>query len=389
MNMLQSGKYYRVGQFKGLLFLAGVAIILAALFYTQYLVDELRSEARKSLTMNIEHYRFLRDNNFDNQAIETIRRIDIPIIETDEEGNPKQWKNINVARGDTSEAAQKKLFSLMAQMDHISEPIAIEYSQGRRDYYHYGDSNLISQLKLLPYLAIMVVGLFILIGYFGFKNIKDSEQRAVWVGMARETAHQLGTPLSSLMGWMELIKSQGVNEEILSEMENDINRFDKITARFSQIGSEIQLSRMKVVPIIKESVDYYRRRIPQSGKKISIIERCQGDPEAVINPYLLGWVVENLIRNGIDSLTENKGSITVHVFQKEQLVTIEISDTGCGIDPRNRRNIFRPGYTTKHRGWGVGLSLARRIVQNYHRGKLFIKETKIDGGTTMRITLPV
>ena len=387
--MKGTGKYRRVGQFKGFLFLCGVIIVLGVLFYTQYLVEQLRMEARHSLSMNIEHYRFLLDNASPYQAFEAIRRIDIPIILTDEEGNPKFWKNLSIDPADTSLAAHRKLQSLMHHMDKISEPIAIEYSQGQKDYFHYGDSNLISQLRLLPVMGIGVVGLFILIGYFGFKNIKDSEQRAVWVGMARETAHQLGTPLSSLLGWMALLKSGKTDDTLYGEMERDISRLEKITARFSQIGSELHMKRAKIVPVVVESVNYYRRRIPQSGHKVKLQEKYQADPEAVINPDLLGWVVENLIRNGIDALSENEGSITVAVSANTKRAYIDISDTGCGIDPLNRRNIFRPGYTTKSRGWGVGLSLARRIIQNYHRGRLFIKESRPEQGTTMRIMIPM
>ena len=387
--MKGAGKYQRVGQFKGFIFLCGVIIVLGVLFYTQYLVEQLRMEARRSLTMNIEHYRFLLDNASPQQAFETIQRIDIPIILTDEEGNPKFWKNLSIDPADTSAAAFKKLESSMHHMDKISEPIAIEYSQGQKDYFHYGDSNLISQLRALPVMGIVAAGLFILIGYFGFKNIKDSEQRAVWVGMARETAHQLGTPLSSLLGWMELLKAGEVDDALYGEMERDISRLEQITKRFSQIGSEVHMRRAKIVPVVKESVNYYRRRIPQSGQKIQLLEEYHSDPEAVINPDLLGWVVENLIRNGLDALIDNAGSVTVAVSSNDSRAYIDVSDTGCGIDPRNRRNIFRPGYTTKSRGWGVGLSLARRIIQNYHGGKLFIKESRLERGTTMRIMIPV
>jgi len=378
-----------VGQFKGLLFLIGIALVFAVFFYTRFLVDELRREARKSLTMNLQHYLFLLDNATPFQAFEEIRQIDIPIILTGEDHRPKYWKNLGISQADTSAATQEKLVKILREMDKVSLPIAIEYSVGYKDYLHYGDSNLINQLHYLPYISIGLIGLFILIGYYGFKNIKDSEQRWVWIGMARETAHQLGTPLSSLLGWMELLKSGQAGDEMFQEMEKDISRLEKITARFSQIGSEVKLETCEIIPIVRESMGYYRSRIPQSGKKVELSEEFLAEPRSKVNRYLLGWVLENLIRNGLDSITAEEGRILVRVTMEGKNLAIDVCDNGCGISPKNRRNIFRPGYTTKKRGWGVGLSLARRIIQDYHGGKLLLKESAPGKGTTMRIILPV
>ncbi len=387
--MISNRKYRRVGQFKGLLFILGLILISGVFLYAQILVDELRRESRASLTMNLEHYRFLLENATPFQAFEEIRRIDIPIILTGEDGVPKYWKNLGISQADTSVSARRKLTSFMKDMDAVSPPIPIEYSAGYKDYFHYGDSNLITQLHYLPYISIALIGLFILIGYMGFKNIKDSEQRSVWVGMARETAHQLGTPLSSLLGWMELLKSGDYPPDLYPEMEKDVNRLEKITARFSQIGSKTSLETAEIVPIAQESVEYYRHRIPHSGKKVVIMEDYRQSPSAKVNKYLLGWVLENLIRNSLDSITSEKGKITVVIDVDDDKVHLDVSDNGCGIDPQNRRNVFRPGYTTKKRGWGVGLSLAKRIVQDYHGGKLQLKDSHTGKGTTMRIILPL
>lgn len=339
--------------------------------------------------MNLQHYLFLLDNATPFQAFEEIRQIDIPIILTGEDHRPKYWKNLGISQADTSAATQEKLVKILREMDKVSLPIAIEYSVGYKDYLHYGDSNLINQLHYLPYISIGLIGLFILIGYYGFKNIKDSEQRWVWIGMARETAHQLGTPLSSLLGWMELLKSGQAGDEMFQEMEKDISRLEKITARFSQIGSEVKLETCEIIPIVRESMGYYRSRIPQSGKKVEISEEFLAEPRSKVNRYLLGWVLENLIRNGLDSITAEEGRILVRVTMEGKNLAIDVCDNGCGISPKNRRNIFRPGYTTKKRGWGVGLSLARRIIQDYHGGKLLLKESAPGKGTTMRIILPV
>ena len=386
--MISSGKYRRVGQFKGMLFILGLILISAVFLYAQVLVDELRSEARTSLSMNLEHYRFLLEYATPFQAFEEIRRIDIPIILTGEDGVPKYWKNLGISQADTSASASRKLESFIREMDKVSPPIPIEYSAGYKDIFHYGDSNLITQLHYLPYISIALIGLFIFIGYMGFKNIKDNEQRSVWVGMARETAHQLGTPLSSLLGWMELLKTGDYPPDLYPEMEKDVMRLEKITARFSQIGSETALETAEIVPIARESVEYYRRRIPHSGKKIVITEDYRQSPSTKVNKHLLGWVLENLIRNSLDSITNEQGKITITLDVDDDKIHLDITDNGCGIDPQNRRNVFRPGYTTKKRGWGVGLSLAKRIVQDYHGGKLQLKDSHPGKGTTMRIILP-
>lgn len=386
--MKNAPKYRRVWQFKGFLFLLALLIILGVLFYTNYLVGELRNSARISLSMNIQHYLFLIEHADPSEAFEEIQRIDVPIILTDAENNPKFWKNVNVDPADASQTAVRRLKSLIRRMDKVSHPIPIEYSEGRVDYFHYGDSNLIVQLQLLPYMGIMAVALFILIGYIGFKNIKNSEQRSVWVGMARETAHQLGTPLSSLLGWTELLKSKSVDSRLISEMEKDISRLEKVTARFSQIGSEIKIERARLIPIIEESIDYYQRRLPQQGKRVELKGEYSDDVSAMVNPHLLEWVVENLIRNSLDAIAEGDGSVTVSLRKQDDMAVIDIIDTGKGIEPANRRNVFRPGYTTKPRGWGVGLSLARRIVEDYHAGKLSVQESQPGKGTVMRITIP-
>jgi hypothetical protein len=386
--MIKSLKFHRIGQFKGFLFIAAVIIILMVLFYTQYLVEQIRSEARHSLSMNIEHYRFLLDKGSPVDAFEEIRRIDIPLVLADDKGQPKFWKNIGIDPNDTTVVALEKVKSIIARMDRKSQPIPLKYAEGVVDYFHYGDSSLISELRLFPFVSIIVVGVFIMIGYLGFKYIKDSEQRFVWVGMARETAHQLGTPLSSLLGWMELLKAGQGESSLYVEMDKDIARLEKITARFSHIGSEVKLPPTPLLPVVQESVNYYRRRIPKTGKKIEIFEEYRAEPVINLNPYLLGWVVENLIRNGIDAIASDSGAITVTVSETSKKVLIDISDTGCGIETKHFRNIFRPGFTTKNRGWGVGLSLAKRIVQDYHNGKISIKESMLDKGTTMRITLP-
>jgi signal transduction histidine kinase len=273
-------------------------------------------------------------------------------------------------------------------MDEQGNPaLPIEVASGKIDWFHYGDSLVITQLRWLPWVEIIVALLFVIVGYTGFSNIRRSEERMVWVGMAKETAHQLGTPLTSLMGWTELLKSGGHVGQAVVEMERDLTRLERVTARFSQIGSEPVLTATPLRGIITETADYFRTRLPRSGQPISIQVQIAGEPVARINAGLFGWVLENLVKNSIDALRLTGGEIRLSAEIVGEQVILDVADTGHGIPPKHRRVIFRPGFTTKTRGWGLGLSLARRIVEEYHGGKLFIKETAPQRGTVMRIML--
>lgn len=384
-----SAKYRRVGQFKGFLFLLGLGLVFAVFFYTSFIVEQLRQGARESLALNIQHYLFLLENASPTLAFEEIKKIDIPIILTGEDNMPKYWKNVGIGAGDTTIAAREKIIEMVKHFDRSSSPMSIEYGYGLKDYIHYGDTKLINQMRYIPYLSVGLIGLFILIGYMGFKNIKDNEQSSVWVGMARETAHQLGTPISSLLGWMELLKSGGGGEELYPEMEKDIMRLGKVAGRFSQIGSEVKLETVDLAEVVKGSVNYYKRRIPQMGKRVVISENFKSEVKVKVNVELLEWALENLIRNSIDAITTEEGKIEVTLDATRKHAFIDVADNGCGIELNNRRNVFRPGYTTKKRGWGVGLSLSRRIIRDYHGGKLTVKESIPGQGTTMRITIPI
>ena len=384
--------YYRVGPFKGILFLTAILLALSVLIYTRIMLDTLRDHNRKVLSNNIEHYRFLLLSVSDTMAFAEAKRIDYPVIQTDKDGNPKFWNNVGIARDDTSSVAQRKLKRLIHQMDAAGNlPIPIELAPNQVDYFHYGDSLVIRQLTWLPIVEIGVVALFILIAYLGFQNIKRNEERSVWVGLAKETAHQLGTPLTSLMGWLEVISDPNLDKEVLQsaypEMKRDIGRLEQIAARFSQIGAVVTLTNESLTEVIKESVDYYRLRLPSDAKQISIIENYEVQPMIPLNRILFSWVMENLLKNSIDAIGDRGGTITISATEKGNKVFIEVKDTGWGIDPKDRKYIFRPGFTTKKRGWGLGLSLAKRIVEEYHRGRLMLRFTRQGVGTTMRIQL--
>ena len=384
--------YYRVGPFKGILFLTAILLALSVLIYTRIMVDTLRDHTRKVLSNNIEHYRFLLSSVSAEMAFDEINRIDYPVILTDADNNPKFWKNVGIAPGDTSLVGQRKLKRLVFQMDAAGNlPIPIELAPNQVDYFHYGDSFVIRQLTWLPIVEIGVVALFILIAYLGFQNIKRNEERSVWVGLAKETAHQLGTPLTSLMGWLEVISDPDLDKEVLQsaypEMKRDLGRLEQIAARFSQIGAVVTLTNESLTEVIKESVDYYRLRLPSNAKQISIVENYEVQPTVPLNRILFSWVMENLLKNAIDAIGDKGGTITISATEKGGKVLVEVKDTGRGIDPKDRKYIFRPGFTTKKRGWGLGLSLAKRIVEEYHRGRLTLRFTRPGVGTTMRIQL--
>ncbi|MFQ6092992.1 MAG: sensor histidine kinase [bacterium] len=392
--------------FKGCLFIIAILLILAFLIYSQYVVHRLRDNERKLLHVYANLYAAATSELSDGEELslifdEVIRPTDFPIIATTAAGQPYAWKGIGVEVDDRSEKGLTRVGRILAKMDAKTEPIPLLVKETGQivGYLHYGDSGLVRQLSWMPVVQIVVVGLFIFIGFLGFRNIKRSEQRYIWIGMAKETAHQLGTPISSLMGWLELIKAGGVKEgldqerlrEIVREIESDLVRLNKIVSRFSQIGSEPKLEEQSVIPILSETVSYFRQRLPQLSKQIEIRERYDEIPALRVNRELLGWVFENLFKNSIDSIGDNGGRIEIGagLNHDKNCVAITFTDTGRGIDAKAQRRIFAAGYSTKKRGWGLGLTLARRIIEEYHSGRIMLKESTPGQRTTFLLTLPV
>ncbi|MBT5403416.1 MAG: HAMP domain-containing histidine kinase [Crocinitomicaceae bacterium] len=264
-----------------------------------------------------------------------------------------------------------------------NQPIRIDLGGGEIGYIYHDVDPLQQQLLFYPYIQLGIIGLFILIGYLLFSTFRRAEQNQVWAGMAKETAHQLGTPLSSLMAWMELLKEQGVDIKTVQEMNKDVRRLETITERFSKIGSETQLTEANVVEVINSITEYLRNRI---STKVVFNLPDQNNITAQMNAPLFEWVVENITKNAVDSMG-GKGAITFMVSATASQVQIDISDTGKGIPTGKLKTVFEPGFTTKKRGWGLGLSLAKRIIENYHHGKIFVANSELNKGTTFRILL--
>jgi len=305
----------------------------------------------------------------------------VPVIITD-----STQKNV-IAFGNIPEKKMKDSIFVAATIHTMSsqnKPIKINLAETGIRYIFYQDSFLLTQLKYYPIIQFAVIGIFLFIAYLLFSYARRSEQNQVWVGMAKETAHQLGTPMSSMVAWVELLKLKGVDAETLSEIEKDVNRLETITDRFSKIGSKARLENTEIVSVIRNTLSYIKSR---TSRNISF--NIKSSPETIIvpiNTHLFEWVIENISKNAVDAM-EGNGSIGIDISETDTSVTIDISDTGKGIPKSLFKTIFHPGYTSKQRGWGLGLTLSKRIIENYHTGKIFVKSSALNKGTTFRIQL--
>jgi len=309
----------------------------------------------------------------------------IPMIVTDANDSIILNQNLDSIRVKKSGYLKKQLAIMKAQ----NEPLEISYNRGNlniKNFVYYKDSELLTKLKYYPLALIFILMLFGIIIYLVFKSNKIAEQNKLWAGMAKETAHQIGTPLTSLLGWLELLKEQNTDTKTVSEIEKDIERLTVIANRFSNIGSIPKMAKTDLIAEIKTIEAYFRRRI---SKGITLKSDFQTDAIYVnLNPQLFSWVIENLIKNAIDAV-KSEGTITMHVKVKRDKALITIADTGKGITKKYFKSVFKPGYTTKKRGWGLGLSLAKRIVENYHDGKIYIHKSAVGKGTSIRVELPL
>ena len=381
--MISSFKLKRIS--KQLLLLSAFIIGTTILWYTNNLVDDLRREERTKVNIWANATKQTTDIDNLNEDISFVFEVinhnkTIPVILVDDNGSILYHKNFPSKKANNIDYLKSQL----EIMKESHEPIVFEYADGKHNKIYYKDSILLTRLKIFPYVILVVISLFIVTGYFAFSNSRKSEQNKVWAGMARETAHQIGTPLSSLMGWVTLLHDQGGNEEVVSEMNKDILRLQMITERFSKIGSQPELKNQDVNSIVQRSFYYMKDR---SSSKINFkLEISDHAIFSFLNTQLFGWVIENIMRNAIDAL-QGKGEIKVEVKDHSKNVIIDISDNGKGIKSTQLKTVFEPGYTTKLRGWGLGLSLVKRIVEDYHKGQVYILHSKLGKGSTFRISL--
>ena len=411
-----SSKYYGPSLFFRVFLLAGfVLIAVVFIYYTQNVVGQLKHNSARMVDLSIK----LLQNELSQESSgtatglifdEIIAPTDIPIIITDANENPLFFRNVHGIKSE--EVTDDNIDKLRKELAHMFKhngrfPIKHIDRQTKTEtiinYFYHGDPHLIKQLQTMPLIEIGIVAAFLVVAYIGYHNIKRSEQHFIWVGMAKETAHQLGTPISSLLGWLELLKTDFPNNmaeaaqsgselaEIPAKMEADLERLQKIANRFSQIGSRPDLKSADLNTVIRDTTNYFRERLPYQGKGVSIETKLEPLPNVKINTELIGWVVENLVKNSLEACDPKSGIISVRTYMSAdgRHITADFTDNGKGVQPGDFRKIFYPGYTSKKRGWGLGLSLARRIVEQYHGGRIHLKSSEPNKATTMQICLPV
>ncbi len=409
------------------LLITSVVLVLGTLYYAHQLVGQLRQREYRVATFfaqSIRYYVNLEtppDDSLFQMITHYTESSEVPVILTDNHDVPdvKHFRkyNLNIPFDTTLDSAHQVAFlrEQMRAMDETYKPIPVYYVDPKShansiiENIHYGNSLVLAKIESLPFIQLLLGTVIVFIGYLSFSYLKRSEQSNIWVGMAKETAHQLGTPLSSLLGWAELLRLSSSDppevEKIAGEIDRDIERLNRIAVRFSKIGSTPDLKPQDIVRIIAEVMSYFEGRMPQLRKNIRLVLDTEEDEILLrVNRELFEWVMENLIKNAYEAIEGAEGSITVHIHRPvrattpgtpsisrrgQGVVLIDVTDTGKGIALRKKNDVFRPGYSTKKRGWGLGLSLSRRIINEYHHGRIFVKESAPGKGTTFRIRMPV
>ena len=366
---------------------SSIALLIVGLsmYYTHLLTKEMAQEERQRISLWAEAtHRLVTDTDESDLAflMKVIEgNTNIPVLVVDETGNVTVHRNIEVPE----ENSEEFLREMAKKFQRENQPIEITIDENVKHHLYYGNSTMLNKLEYYPYIQWGIILAFFAIIFFVFASAKRSEQNRVWVGLSKETAHQLGTPISSLLAWVEILKEEKVNPDLMTEMEKDVNRLRTIAERFSKIGSIPELSPISIDAILQNSLSYMRKR---TSNKVQITYQTKSEEPIVValNQPLFEWVIENLCKNAIDAM-EGEGHINVDVFQEKEKVVIDVSDTGKGIPKSKFDAVFSPGFTTKKRGWGLGLSLVKRIIEEYHKGKIFVKHSEIDKGTTFRIIL--
>src|SRR5690554_909600 len=370
---------------------------MGSFIYNRWLTEKMANEERKKVELWAEATKRLAEAGIQNSNEANMEQLTtayltlnilileqnttIPIIITEPDGTLNMHANINYAEGRQMQVLDKELKKMK---DH-SDPIKIDLSDDDYQLLYYRESSLLRNLRYYPFVQLFVIIVFIIAAYSAFNATQRAEQNQVWVGMSKETAHQLGTPISSLMAWIELLRIQKIDQELINEFEKDIQRLEKITERFSKIGSKPELIPSNLAEVLISAVSYLKTR---SSDKVEFELNFGEDnlPLIPLNAALFSWVIENLCKNAIDAMN-NAGKISIQLQEKENEMVIDVTDSGKGVAKSNFKTIFQPGFSTKKRGWGLGLSLAKRIIENYHQGKIFIKWSEPGKGTCFRIIL--
>ena len=365
--------------------IAAVIIAAVSLVVSHILVRDLAIEERNRMEVWAEAMRSLstaEENTDLNLVLKVINENNtIPVIVTDEQGNVQTFRNVEIVadnHDDSMAVAARKAADMRASGRDIRISLGTDAGS---IHVSYDESVMITRLSFYPYVQLGIVLIFVVIAIFALLTSKKAEQNKVWVGLSKETAHQLGTPISSLMAWTEILRETYPDDELIPEMDKDVKRLQLIAERFSKIGSIPEPVDTPLAEMLRHVVDYMDRRTSQ---KVKIIDEFSGcDAHVMVNPSLFEWVLENLCKNAVDAM-EGGGTITIKAFASQRVI-IDVTDTGKGIDKKNIKNVFRPGFTTKTRGWGLGLSLAKRIVEEYHHGKIYVLKSEVGKGTTFRI----
>lgn len=369
---------------KAALIVFGVAIGIVSLFYTETFLKELRAEEERKIVLwakAVEAVFLSQDDSnlaFYSQIIQDNKTI--PVLLVNDQGEIIAHRNLDVPESNPERYLNRKLEEFKGSGQVLENP----YLDGKTNYLYYKGSSLLTKLRIYPLLLLGVISIYMLISYMAFSNARRSEQNKVWTGMAKETAHQIGTPLSALLGWTAYLKEKYPEETAFGEMDRDVDRLTAITERFSKIGSQPELTHTNLSHTIESSLDYLVNRM---GKNVDFSTAIDSELHAQHNPQLISWVLENLITNATDAL-EGKGKIHVEAKRIGTDISILVKDDGKGIPSKIQRSIFQPGYSTKSRGWGLGLSLANRIVREYHNGSISLVESQLNQGSTFKIVLP-
>ncbi|WP_084812234.1 sensor histidine kinase [Flammeovirga pacifica] len=382
---------------KILVVFTGLIIGVISIIYTELLVSELRQREYDQIDFFAKVQSKLASMNGQDNAdvtfllMEVIQGNDlIPVILADENQYPISSKNLEIPTDLNNQEKLVYLSKMIKEMEQTYAPIKIDFSNGEVQYIYYADSHLIKNLRFAPLLQISLFGILALAAYLVFSTSRRAEQNQVWAGLAKETAHQLGTPISSLVAWIEYFKTdEDFDQSIIEELQKDVNRLEMITARFSNIGSEPVLKPKYLESSVRNAVDYMSKRI---SAKVSLSVDYDIDSQVQINISrpLFEWVIENLCKNAVDAMNGvGKIHIKMHLTQHKNTAIIDISDTGKGIPKNKLSKVFNPGYTTKKRGWGLGLTLVKRIVEEYHQGKIYVLDSVLGEGTTFRIMMPI